>query len=241
MATVMVVVMATAMANNRSLWRHGCIQKGLDALIWRPISCIPSHPISRVPTLAHAVTLTLDETQAAHTLTLAYLTTLPSHPSTHSPTSTYHTRYTYIHTVAQAILAHPCTYHCYCYCCCCCCCYLLYAWHCPRPDDAACIHRIASPKSAGSYYLCSVHFTYMLLAHVMQSSLTGSLLRSGTALVDSRQHPSIDRRGHAEALLHVKTRPSVERAVAFCIAFPKTRPPSARLFAKRERKSFPWS
>lgn len=38
------------------------------------------------------------------------------------------------------------------------------------------------------------HFTYMLLAHVMQSALTGSLLRSGTALVDSRQRPSIDRR-----------------------------------------------
>lgn len=111
-----------------------------------------------------------------------------------------------------------------------CCGLALHAWH-PIPGLTmlVCITRVYR------------HFTYMLLAHVMQFALTGSLLRSGTALVDSRQRPSIDRRARRKAPLHAKKAhwtldPGIEkrRPLHFCIAFPKTRPPLARLFAQSE-------
>jgi hypothetical protein len=86
------------------------------------------------------------------------------------------------------------------------------------------------------------HFTYMLLAHVMQSALTGSLLRSGTALVDSRQRPSIDRRAQKGAAAREKrhfTLDQASKSAVRCISAlhsPRHAPlwPLARLFTQSE-------
>lgn len=168
-------------------------KKGLDALILRPIShlYIRSHPISQVPSpsLSHTQCHSLYCTKRLTPSHSHISQTLPSHPSIHpSTTCTCHTtRYT---CIAQTILPDSTSTSMYVsllpLLAAALCCTVCLAFYLAR---RCCLHRIH--RIARIYR----HFTYMLLAHVMQSALTGSLLRSGTALVDSRQRPSIDRRG----------------------------------------------
>lgn len=111
----MVVMMATAMANNKRRWTHGCIQKGLDALILRPVSCALSHlPSSVSESLAHRTRRKPLTPSRSHISQPC----LAIHPSTHPLTHTipYHTRYTltYIAQTIPTTVAPPCTYY---YCC----------------------------------------------------------------------------------------------------------------------------